>query len=283
MSVLRVDVLPIQPTVDHHLEHEARLLGLDALWGFRRSRYYMLEGDLDQASLPSLARLLCDPVIERHSLTPPSSQGRRVIEIQRKPGVMDPAESSIIKGACDLGLQVRAVRSGTRIEVPGGSDEQLQLLAWKCLANQAIEEVAIDPAQGVRMRAPSAAPLAGRSEVALRASSDEQLLELSRRGQLSLTLEEMHAIQAHYRELGREPSDVELETLAQTWSEHCVHKTLKGVVEYRGPAGEDGADPGGGDRQPAAEVDHRAAPPRRSRPPWCLSVFVDNSGVIEFE
>ena len=60
----------------------------------------------------------------------------------------------------------------------------------------------------------------------IRELNDEQLLTLSREGQLYLTLVEMQTIQHHFQQLGREPTDVELETIAQTWSEHCSHKTL---------------------------------------------------------
>src|SRR5213075_1144949 len=67
--------------------------------------------------------------------------------------------------------------------------------------------------------------------VPIRELSDEALKKLSREGHLFLSLAEMKAIQSYYREQGREPTDVELETLAQTWSEHCVHKTLKSAVE----------------------------------------------------
>ena len=51
------------------------------------------------------------------------------------------------------------------------------------------------------------------------------------RGTCSCRSPEMKAIQAYFREQEREPTDVELETIAQTWSEHCVHKTLKSAVE----------------------------------------------------
>src|SRR5207237_5730285 len=67
--------------------------------------------------------------------------------------------------------------------------------------------------------------------VEIRKLSGEQLTKLSREGHLFLSLAEMKAIQSYYREQSREPTDVELETLAQTWSEHCVHKTLKSAVE----------------------------------------------------
>ena len=62
---------------------------------------------------------------------------------------------------------------------------------------------------------------------------DAALTRLSREGQLFLSLAEMQTIQAHFRSLGRDPTDVELETIAQTWSEHCSHKTLAGRIRYR--------------------------------------------------
>ena len=46
----------------------------------------------------------------------------------------------------------------------------------------------------------------------------------------------MQGIQRYFEAAGREPTDLEVETLAQTWSEHCVHKTLTSAVEYRGAA-----------------------------------------------
>src|SRR5207247_4120521 len=70
--------------------------------------------------------------------------------------------------------------------------------------------------------------------VPIRDLDDLALEKLSRSGQLALNLAEMKAIQAHFREQGREPTDVELETLAQTWSEHCSHKTLKGKSDFNG-------------------------------------------------
>ena len=67
---------------------------------------------------------------------------------------------------------------------------------------------------------------------------DAALVKLSRQGQLYLSLVEMQTIQAHFRSLDRDPTDVELETVAQTWSEHCSHKTLAGRIQYRDENGE---------------------------------------------
>ncbi len=107
----------------------------------------------------------------------------------------------------------------------------MQQLCSKILANDSIEQVVHGPLQLDRLHV--GAPYAfQRIEVPLRTLSDDELMTLSRTGQLYLTLVEMQTIQAHFRDLGRDPTDVELETIAQTWSEHCSHKTLAGRIDY---------------------------------------------------
>ena len=112
-------------------------------------------------------------------------------------------------------------------------------------------------------------------QVPLIGKEDTELLETSRRGSLALSLEEMKAIQQYFQENGRNPTDIELETIAQTWSEHCRHKTMRGAVSYTGPEGT---------RHYASllketivrateSIGHRA----------CLSVFKDNAGVVAFD
>ena len=65
-----------------------------------------------------------------------------------------------------------------------------------------------------------------------RSASDVRLEELSSRGQLFLNLAEMRQIKKHFQGLKRDPTDCELETIAQTWSEHCGHKTFRGKIKY---------------------------------------------------
>jgi predicted membrane GTPase involved in stress response len=48
---------------------------------------------------------------------------------------------------------------------------------------------------------------------------------------LALNLEEMEATRNYFRKKKRNPTDVELQTIGQTWSEHCYHKTFKGIIE----------------------------------------------------
>jgi len=110
--------------------------------------------------------------------------------------------------------------------------------------------------------------------------TNEQLLALSKKGLLALNLDEMRTIQQHYRQEGREPTDVELETLAQTWSEHCSHKTFKATIDYRevdshGHVLEQETIPG--------LLKHyimRAT--QQVERPWVVSAFSDNAGIVRF-
>jgi len=85
------------------------------------------------------------------------------------------------------------------------------------------------------------------------------------------TVDEMKAVQKHFATLGRNPTDVELETIAQTWSEHCMHKTFKGIVDYNGEHIDDLL---------ANTIVKATSELNKS---WCVSVFKDNAGIIEFD
>ncbi|MEM4699891.1 MAG: phosphoribosylformylglycinamidine synthase subunit PurL [Candidatus Nezhaarchaeales archaeon] len=101
-------------------------------------------------------------------------------------------------------------------------------------------------------------------------ADDASLLKVSEEMGLALSLEEMRAVKAHYQSLGRLPTDVELQTIGQTWSEHCYHKTFKGIVELDGR------------RVKNILKRYIAKVVRDLRPPWCISVFEDNAGIVEF-
>src|SRR3954465_6290913 len=78
-----------------------------------------------------------------------------------------------------------------------------------------------------------------RAVVSLLNASEDELKKISAEGLLSLSVDEMKTIQTYFAKLGRNPTDVELESLAQTWSEHCVHKTFKAHVTYTETTGAD--------------------------------------------
>jgi phosphoribosylformylglycinamidine synthase len=103
---------------------------------------------------------------------------------------------------------------------------------------------------------------------------------LSREGQLYLSLVEMKTIQEQFRQRDRDPTDIELETIAQTWSEHCSHKTLAGRIAYRDPDGERSFGNMLKETIFAATQEIRA---QLGDEDWCVSVFKDNAGVVRFD
>ncbi|MCB4792330.1 MAG: phosphoribosylformylglycinamidine synthase subunit PurL [Elusimicrobia bacterium] len=128
-------------------------------------------------------------------------------------------------------------------------------------------------------------------------SSDEKLIKISKDYILSLSLVEMKAIQGYFKKLRRNPTDVELETLAQTWSEHCKHKTLAGIVEYEEikphtkAHGQQAANQKSKttDCMPSKKVYNNLLKEtvfkvtKELNKKWCISVFKDNAGIIEFD
>ena len=114
------------------------------------------------------------------------------------------------------------------------------------------------------------------NEINILNADDAELMRISREGTLSLNLNEMKAIQTHFGALGRNPTDVEIETIAQTWSEHCVHKTFKSIIRYS----EEGKEPEQIDGLFPTYI-QRAT--EEIAKPWCVSVFSDNAGIIEFD
>ena len=63
-------------------------------------------------------------------------------------------------------------------------------------------------------------------------ASDAQLLDISRELAIGLNLHEMKKVEVYFKQKGRNPTDVELQTIGQTWSEHCFHKTFKGNIHF---------------------------------------------------
>jgi len=108
--------------------------------------------------------------------------------------------------------------------------------------------------------------------------SDTQLEQISKKNLLSLNLQEMKAVQAYFIKIRRNPTDIELETIAQTWSEHCKHKTLTASVTYTEIDGK---------KKTVKNYDNLIKETvfkvtKDLNKKWCVSVFKDNAGVIEF-
>ncbi len=171
-------------------------------------------------------------------------------------------------------------------------------IAKDLLANELIQHfeifsrAAFDYERGVPAKAPRVRESAALTveEIDLN-GSDEELVRISRERLLALSLAEMKVLQAYFaREdvraqrqqvgLGARATDVELEALAQTWSEHCKHKIFNAAIEYADERGQQTVINSlfdtyirGATRKVRSKLGDRD---------WCVSVFTDNAGIISW-
>ena len=316
MSVWKFQVGPLPECDDPRGRQALRTLadfGVHSVTGVRASRLFLIAlpgsaADQRATAARIATELLTDPVVETCIITAEDDAqtepaGVLPVEVYPKPGVMDNVAESTAFALADMAIRTESVRTGRRYElrpIPHGRDTPL---IRRLLGNDCVERVVL----GTEPIAPPPQPALQQMElrhVAIRDLKEPDLQRMSRDCHLFLSTEEMQTIQDHYRREGRDPTDLELETLAQTWSEHCVHKTLKSAVTYHGapflaandafPAAQARAHHETPDRQPAATVRYqnllkdtivRATEElrREGRGPNCLSVFVDNAGIIAFD
>ena len=251
---------------------------------------YLIEGNVDENTVLAVAEnLLCDPITEESYVGSSKPHADSMIEVHPLPGVMDPDAQAV-----ELAIQHTfgddvTVQTGRRFDFYGIDEAEAESLTRRCFANPVIHGIHNKPyhprefARGHKhnMDVP---------EIPLLGLSSQELETLSREAHLFLDLEEMQSVQAYYKELGREPKEIELETLAQTWSEHCVHKTLKATINYTGPDVEN--RPNHEEHEDGSVTIHNLLKSTVAAATfelmdeevdWCLSVFVDNAGIIKFD
>jgi phosphoribosylformylglycinamidine synthase II len=246
-------------------------LGIKSVERVKVSSVYLLEGTLDDEELITVCReLLTDPIVEEYATDDsPAPPGACLVEVAYNPGVMDPVEESVRKGIRDLGIEtVTAVRTAKKHLFWGDlSDDTVKYISDKLLVNSVVQHI-VARREAVALR--SATYYFKLEKIDIDSMDDDALMELSK-GRFWLNIQEMRIIQDYFRKLGRQPTDVELETLAQTWSEHCIHKTFKAKITL-GKKVIDNLM-----KSTVMKVT------RELDKPWCLSVFRDNAGVIDFD
>jgi len=248
-------------------------LGIKTVSAAHVTDIYYLDADLTKKQLITLCRdLLADPVSQDFTADAPADEATRpdfhVVEVAYNAGVVDPVEGTVLKAAGDLKIKsLRAVKTAKCYYISGKlTKKQLDDLTAKLLVNPIIQH-AVQPG----WHPFAATPVYNFKLIRV------PLLKVTRtelekiRQQYGFTPKEFKAICDYYRREKRDPIDVELETLAQTWSEHCVHKTFKAKITY--------------DKTIVNNIlkSTIARATRELDKPWCLSVFVDNAGVIEFD
>jgi phosphoribosylformylglycinamidine synthase II len=249
---------------------------------------WLIEGPFSRADVERLAAtLLTDPVTETFTVAEVggamAESGRdhlpTVLHVLPRTGVTDPAAQSAHASLESLGLQPTAVRSVKKYWLPPLDDAAAQRLAWKLLASEAIHDVVIGPLTLTTLSGGRTWTFT-QEAIRLEGLDDAALAQLSRDRCLALTPAELHAVRDHFRSLGRDPFEIELETIAQTWSEHCCHKTLGSPVDHTRPDGTTRYDNLLKETVFAATQTVRQQLGPRD---WCVSVFRDNSGVVRFD
>lgn len=262
---------------------------------------YLVDAELSEGEAQRVAVSFANPVtqvVARDRLEAPKDFSW-LVEIGLKPGVTDNVGRTARTVIQDvLGRELGAyeeVYTAAQYFLWGELDRAgVERLARELLANVLIQTVRVFSRDewavaGVN-RAPPAmhdasVPVVRTFDLEV---SDGELMRISREGILSLSLEEMHAIRDYYRRaevraeraaagLPVAPTDLELECIAQTWSEHCKHKIFAARVRY--------TDESGATR----EIDglfktfiKAATVEVGKRIDWLVSVFSDNAGVVKF-
>ncbi|WP_165071683.1 phosphoribosylformylglycinamidine synthase subunit PurL [Paludisphaera rhizosphaerae] len=272
---LDIEPAPGQPdSTGLRIAQEAVESGLPGPWKVAASRGFLVEGGLSADDVSDAARrVLVDPVVEKFRVEScPAASGAvgdALIHVFPKPGVTDPEAESALALLRDLGYSVDGARSVRSYRIEGPAD-LLPRLIQRVLANDAVEQAVVGPMSLDHLGQGKPYQFA-LIVVPIREMDDAELLKTSKEGQLSLSLAEMKTIQAHFRDLGRDPTDCELETLAQTWSEHCSHKTLRGRIDFDGT--------------PIPNLLKRTifSATQELGLDWLVSVFSDNAGVVRFD
>jgi len=257
------------------LVKDIRDLGIETVSDVRVVDIYWLDAELSPDKLDLICRsLLADPVIQDYrcdsaiSADADTASNRRVVEVTYNPGVMDPVEGTVMKAVRDLGIDgVRAVKTAKRYLIEGELDNgQLDSICGKLLVNPIVEHIV----------GPDTVPFSEHPRYHFKLNhynildtNGSGLAEV--RKDFGFSEPELQAIIAHFREQGRNPTDIELETLFQTWSEHCVHKTFRARISFDGQII---------DNLLRSTIAKATAELNK---PWCLSVFVDNAGVVDFD
>ncbi|HEU0113963.1 MAG TPA: AIR synthase related protein, partial [Thermomicrobiales bacterium] len=254
------------------------------LAGARHRRLYLIDAPHTPELVAAAGRLCADPLLAKtHDGDATATAPGWTIDVLPLPGVTDAEGDSLAAALAGDGFGEARVRAGRRYLLPPGLPAEAAASIARRLGHPVVEQVNVYPASnppppsrwGAAFVATTAE--AGDAEIVpIRELDDAALATMSRERLLALPVADMVAIRDHFRSLGREPSDVELETIAQTWSEHCAHRTFKATIVHR----ESGAGP----------VEIRgllrtciAAATAEAARPWVRSAFVDNAGAIAFD
>jgi phosphoribosylformylglycinamidine synthase len=262
-------------------------------------RVYTVNAGLTDTELRLVAEgPFSDTIVQEYSINKPLAGGFDwLVEVGFRPGVTDNEGKTGREAIEDrLGRKLKpgeSVYTSTQYLFKGRLDKrQVERISKELLGNDLIERFNIIDGSTwngkiepyVPLVTDTHAPHVGEINLDV---GDRGLMEISRKGTLALSLEEMLRIRDYFKRpevlearrkvgLGDKPTDVELEALAQTWSEHCKHKIFNASIDYYEDGKKETIDS-------LFKTYIQGSTSRISRDAdWLVSVFKDNAGVIKF-
>lgn len=244
--------------------------------------------DLDPAVKTFVSNNFCDNHLQFSPVKQDLSGYR--IHVRFKRGVTDnvgnTARQILLQAFPDCMPQHQTVVSALEFKVEGLNESELADFAENELYNPLIQDCFIlQPGQAApNPELNSAQPsMDNQVDTVALDLTETELVQLSDSMTLALDEREMLAIKLHYcnaevrsyrsqRGLPEWPTDIELECLAQTWSEHCHHKIFNARIMYQ-------------DKEKEFEVDslfktYIKGLTEKLNKPYLISVFHDNAGVV---
>ncbi len=271
------------------IEEDLQIKGVESV---RTIDIYKLDTDITKEDAIFLGKqLFSDPVIQKYAVNRPlTADFKWIVEVGFKPGVTDNVSVTTMEGISDiLGRKFKGSVSTARQYIIKGniSKKEIELIATRLLANPVIETYEIlnrkKIDKGTAVKKVKTVPVVEKVDLDV---SDDELVRISDSKLLSLNLEEMQVIRKYYKSkvrerkkygLGKKPTDVELEMIAQTWSEHCKHKIFNAIVEYK--EGNKGIR-----INSLFDTYIRQATEKISKKKdWLVSLFKDNAGIVNFD
>ena len=260
-----------------------------ALSGVSVAVLYTIDARLSEQEIRFVAEHLANPIVEKVSINgiPRPAQYSFAIEIGFLPGVTDNVGRTVQEMIEDsTGRKFAAhehVYSSYVLFLSGSVSREAAEKMSQELFNPLIERASVFAAhEDIPIVVPSVSLHAQlhADEVDLNVS-DVELLKISKegvkgRGPLALSLSAMKTVRNYFKKLGRDPTDVELESLAQTWSEHCKHTIFNDPLDEI----EEGIY-----RRYIKGATQKIREQRiaNGEQDFCVSVFKDNSGAIAFD
>jgi len=263
---------------------------------------YRVVANIDDAVAAKVQTAFADPVVADSAMNrlPTPEAFDWMLEIGFKPGVTDNVGRTARGALRDIvGRELEweeQVYTSIQYFLSGTlSREEVESLGKDLLANTLIQTISVFSQQEWLATEPEVtAPIFDdHPEIKVNTvelpDDDAELMKISSDGILSLSLEEMRTIRNHYLredvkahraelDLPEWPTDIELECIAQTWSEHCSHKIFAGTIHYKDEeTGEEETIHSlyktyvkASTKKVAESID------------WLVSVFTDNAGIVKF-